>query len=181
MNSGDDKCDVISDKIKKSPELVSPCYFHFFFNFKFNFFSFSKIFSAGITNKLIGAFNKTQPHDENQEIFLLRVNGNQTDLLIDRSAEIFNIKFLNFHGLAPKIFASFENGICYEFVHGVTLNSESVKEEKIWTQIAVKMAKIHKLKLNEEQKKMEPMIKNKTEKYLKLIPEKFSNWEIGER
>jgi ethanolamine kinase len=109
------------------------------------------------------------------------VNGNQTDLLIDREAEKINFKFLHSHELAPKIYAFFENGICYEFIHGVTLNAESVRDEKIWSQIAVQMAKMHKLKLTEDQNKIEPMIKNKTEKYLKLIPEKFSNWEIGER
>lgn len=109
------------------------------------------------------------------------MNGNQTDLLINREAEKLNFKFLRSHGLAPQLYASFENGICYEFIHGVTLNPESVKEEKIWTQIAVQMAKMHKLELSVEKKKMEPMIKNKTEKYLELIPEKFSNWEKGER
>lgn len=91
------------------------------------------------------------------------------------------MKFLHLHGLAPEIFASFENGICYEFIYGETLTSETVKEEKIWKLIAVQMAKMHKLKINEEQMKMEPMIKNKAEKYLSLIPEKFSNWEKSER
>jgi ethanolamine kinase len=149
-------------------------------NFKFHLHP-SQIFSAGITNKLIGAFNKTHPRDDSQEILLIRVNGNQTDLLIDRKAEKLNFQFLHSHELAPKIYAFFENGICYKFIHGVTLNAESVRDEKIWSQIAVQMAKMHKLKLTEDQNKIEPMIKNKTEKYLKLIPEKFSNWEIGER
>lgn len=102
-------------------------------------------------------------------------------MLIDRHAELSNVKFLHLHGLAPALFASFENGICYEFVHGVTLNAESVKEENIWKSIAVRMAKMHKLKLNEEQLNMEPMIKSKAEKYLSLIPERFSNWEKSER
>ena len=91
------------------------------------------------------------------------------------------MKFLHQNGLAPEIFASFENGISYEFIHGVTLSSETVKEEKIWKLVAVQMAKMHKLKLNEEQMKMEPMIKSKAEKYLSLIPEKFSNWEKSKR
>lgn len=91
------------------------------------------------------------------------------------------MKILHAQGFAPKIFASFENGICYEFIHGVTLNPESVKDEKIWKETATQMAKMHKVKLNEKQKLMEPMIKNKTEKFLSLIPKKFSNWEIGER
>ena len=114
-------------------------------------------------------------------MILFRINGNKTDILIDRCAEITNMKLLNFYGFAPKIYATFLNGICYEFIPGIILNVETVKEPEIWKLIATQMAKMHKIPLTNEQKCCDPMIKRVGLKYLELIPDKFTNEEINER
>lgn len=49
------------------------------------------MFTDGITNKLIGCFNTNFPED----VILVRVYGQNTDLLIDRKAETENIKVQN--------------------------------------------------------------------------------------
>lgn len=49
------------------------------------------MFTDGITNKLIGCFNANFPED----VILVRVYGQNTDLLIDRKAETENIKVKN--------------------------------------------------------------------------------------
>lgn len=49
------------------------------------------MFTDGITNKLIGCFNANFPED----VILVRVYGQNTDLLIDRKAETENIKVQN--------------------------------------------------------------------------------------
>ena len=102
-------------------------------------------------------------------------------MLIDRSAEIINMKLLNIYGFAPEIYATYLNGICYNFIPGVILNTDNVNEPSIWKTIATQMAKMHKIPLTSEQKYDEPMIQRVGLKYLELIPETFKNNEINER
>lgn len=128
-----------------------------------------QLFTDGITNKLIGCFSGAD------EVLLVRIYGNNTDLLIDRNAEKVNIAFLHKHGLAPELYATFRNGLVYEFVPGCTLNINSVNERKIWNLVAINMARMHKLPLSAEESTKEPMLKTKTIKFLNLVPEKFSD------
>jgi len=37
----------------------------------------------------------------------------------------------------------FENGICYEFIHGSTLSMETCRSPKVYPIVAAEMAKIH--------------------------------------
>lgn len=111
----------------------------------------------------------------------MRIYGNKTDLLIDRNAEKINIAFLHRHGLAPQLYATFNNGLVYEFVPGVTLNVRNVLEPKIWRLVAENMARMHKLPLSPQEAAKEPMLKTKTIKFLDLIPETFSDPEKHKR
>jgi ethanolamine kinase len=85
------------------------------------------------------------------------------------------------HGLAPQLYATFQNGLAYEFVPGVTLNTQTLWEPKIWRLVAVNMARMHKLPLSDEEAAKEPMLKSKTKRFLDLIPETFSDPEKHQR
>ncbi|KAH9639717.1 hypothetical protein HF086_014475 [Spodoptera exigua] len=107
-----------------------------------------KTLTDGITNKLVSCqFLKSSGE---KEIFLVRIYGNKTDLFIDRSAEIRNIKTLNVLGLAPQIYGIFENGLAYQYYPGITLDTESVTNDNIWPLVATQMAKMHKVQLGKE-------------------------------
>lgn len=106
---------------------------------------------------------------------LVRIYGNKTDLLIDRNAEKLNIAFLHQHGLAPELYATFKNGLVYEFVPGETINTKTVCDPKIWRLVAINMARMHKLPLTAEEASKEPMLKTKTIRFLELIPDTFSD------
>lgn len=138
------------------------------------------MFTDGITNKLVGCFYN-DPESDLSDVILVRIYGNKTDLLIDRNAEKENIQLLHKSGLAPKLYAKFINGLCYEYVPGVTLNTKSIYEPKIWRLVATHMASMHKLPLTAEQAAKEPMLKTKTLKFLDLIPEKFTDAAKEER
>ncbi|KOB75530.1 Choline/ethanolamine kinase [Operophtera brumata] len=114
-----------------------------------------KLFTDGITNKLVACQHSTE-----DEIVLVRIYGNKTDLLIDRNAEIRNIKTLNVLGLAPQVYGIFENGLAYQYYPGVTLNVDTVLDEKVWPLVAKNMAKMHKVDLGKE--------------FLCLLPEPFN-------
>lgn len=102
-------------------------------------------------------------------------------MLIDRNAEKLNIAFLHQHGLAPQLYGTFKNGLVYEFVPGVTLNTETVYEPHIWPLVAKNMARMHKLPLSAQESAKEPMLLTKTLKFLDLIPEVFSDPTKHER
>ncbi|XP_053599660.1 ethanolamine kinase isoform X2 [Plodia interpunctella] len=131
------------------------------------------LFTDGITNKLVACRLCTNV-DENNNVVLVRIYGNKTDLLIDRAAEIRNIKALHALGLAPEIYGIFENGLAYQYYPGVCLNTESVYDDKIWPLVAKQMAKMHKVKLGQEVNQ-EPVLWEKTEQFLSLIPERFTD------
>lgn len=131
-----------------------------------------KIFTDGITNKLIAC--KTEDNGINSEVILVRIYGNKTDLLIDRNAELRNMRILNKVGLAPQIHGAFKNGLAYEYYPGVTLNPKIVLDPKIWTLVAQKMAKMHQVDLGKEVLK-KPMLWDKIEQFLNLLPEPFTN------
>ncbi|XP_063823448.1 ethanolamine kinase [Ostrinia nubilalis] len=131
-----------------------------------------KLFTDGITNKLVACQLNTDHNNEN--IVLVRIYGNKTDLLIDRNAELRNIKTLNKLGLAPQVYGMFENGLAYQYYPGETLTVESVLNPKIWPLVATQMAKMHKVKLAEEIKE-EPMVWDKIEQFLMLLPEPFTD------
>lgn len=52
--------------------------------------------------------------------------------------------------MAPQVYGVFENGLAYQFYPGVTLNIHTVLEPKIWTTVAQRMAKMHKVNLGKE-------------------------------
>lgn len=113
---------------------------------------------------------------------LIRVYGNKTDLLIDRKAETKNIKMLHRYGFAPSLFATFKNGLAYEYVPGVTLKPETVILEDIYTLVAKQMAEMHKV--NHEgiaDHDKVPMLETKIKKFLNLIPDEFTDKKKTER
>ena len=52
---------------------------------------------------------------------LVRVNGIGTEIIIDRDAEKKNMKILQKNGCGSELYAEFNNGISYEYLHGDTL------------------------------------------------------------
>lgn len=113
---------------------------------------------------------------------MIRIYGNNTDLLIDRKAETRNIKLLQRYGFAPRLYATFCNGLAYEYVPGRTLNVDTVKDPNVWPLVARQMAKMHKIKVGETGvKDVEPMLFGKMQQFFKLVPKKFSDPKKQER
>ena len=143
------------------------------------------MFTDGITNKLIGCSYNDLNEDEgtfsseNKDIILIRIYGNKTELLIDRTVELQNIKFLHKHGFAPRLYATFSNGLAYEYVPGVTLTTKTVCDPNISLLVARHMAKMHKIKINSSNE--QPLLWSKMQKFLSLLPEKYSNSRTEER
>ncbi|XP_053678118.1 ethanolamine kinase [Anopheles nili] len=145
-----------------------------------------KLFTDGITNKLVGCFNQPQagPDEsatpEPEDVVLIRVYGNKTDMLIDRCKETENIQLLHRHGYAPALYATFNNGLAYEYVPGVTLTPTTVKCDRVWPLIARRMAQMHKVRpedgtRNGTPTEPVPALPGKIEQLLRLVPDRFTD------
>lgn len=130
-----------------------------------------KTLTDGITNKLVSCQHLGK--EKENDIILVRVYGNKTDLFIDRTAEIRNIKTLNVLGLAPQLYGIFENGLAYQYYPGNTLDVDTVIDDQIWPLVAKQLARMHKVSLGNEIPK-EPFVWDKIEQFLSLIPQPFS-------
>lgn len=91
-----------------------------------------------------------------------------------------NIILLHNENLAPRLYATFKNGLAYEYVPGVTLTTETVIDPKIYALVAAKMAQLHLVKTGNNNSG-EPMLWNKLEQFYNLIPDEFSDVNKQER
>ncbi|XP_014236321.1 ethanolamine kinase 1 [Trichogramma pretiosum] len=131
-----------------------------------------KMFTNGISNKLIGIWHE---NDYNKMV-LVRIYGHKTDLLIDRKEEIKNIRMLHKAGFTHSIYATFNNGIAYEFIEGNTLTVDTIRDLDICKLVAVRLAEMHllkpkKCKLGEDKS----IIWEKTEKFMSIMPKNFAD------
>ncbi|KAK2501678.1 hypothetical protein MC885_010244 [Smutsia gigantea] len=104
----------------------------------------TKRFTDGITNKLVACYVE----EDMQDGVLVRVYGERTELLVDRENEVRNFQLLRAHGCAPKLYCTFQNGLCYEYMRGVALGPEHIREPQLFRLIALEMAKIHAIHAN---------------------------------
>ncbi|XP_038236248.1 ethanolamine kinase 2 isoform X2 [Dermochelys coriacea] len=123
----------------------------------------TKLFTDGITNKLMACYM-----DEGMaDAVLVRVYGRKTELFVDRENELKNFQVLRAHGCAPNLYCTFQNGLCYEFMQGMALGPEHVRQPQIFRLIAWEMAKMHAIHANGSLPK--PSLWHKLHKYLTIM------------
>uniref|UniRef100_A0A8C6VCR1 ethanolamine kinase n=1 Tax=Naja naja TaxID=35670 RepID=A0A8C6VCR1_NAJNA len=127
----------------------------------------TKLFTEGITNKLMACFT-----DENmRDAVLVRVYGRKTELIVDRANELRNFQVLQDNGCAPNLFCTFENGYCYEFMSGKALGPEHIRESSMFRLVAQEMAKMHRIHTNGSLPK--PCLWHRLYKYLNIVKTEF--------
>lgn len=143
-----------------------------------------RTFTDGITNRLVGCFLSHAPND----VLLVRVYGEKTELIIDRKAEKRNMMMMSSRQLAPQLFASFTNGLCYGFTPGSPIDVHMVRDPVISRLIAQKMARMHFIMNIGEQEDYDgpstlsgqrpdsnPWLLSALDRYLTYIPESSSS------
>uniref|UniRef100_A0A8C9W607 ethanolamine kinase n=2 Tax=Scleropages formosus TaxID=113540 RepID=A0A8C9W607_SCLFO len=98
-----------------------------------------KFFTDGITNKLIGCY----VGGAMQDVVLVRIYGNKTELFVDRDNEVKSFRVLQAHRCAPQLYCTFNNGLCYEFLQGTALDPQHIRCPSIFRPIARQLAKYH--------------------------------------
>lgn len=87
---------------------------------------------------------------------------------------------MNSNGYAPKLFATFENGMVYGYVHGEVLNIHTCRDVSVYPLVASMLAKMHKLHYEENFQKV-PIVWNKCERFIELIPDTYSDPDKQQR
>lgn len=111
---------------------------------------------------------------------LIRVYGNKTDLLIDRRKETENIQLLHRHGYAPALYATFANGLAYQYVPGVTLTPDTCQNDAVWPLVARRMAQMHRVQ-PDGPTNPKPDLPAKLDQFLRLVPDCFTDPHKDER
>ncbi|NXA97528.1 EKI2 kinase, partial [Melanocharis versteri] len=128
----------------------------------------TQLFTDGITNKLVACYT-----DEGMaDALLVRVYGRKTELLVDRETELRNFQVLRAHGCAPDLYCAFQNGLCYQFLPGIALGPDHVRDPHIFRLVAREMARVHAIHANGSLPR--PILWQKLHKYLTLVKTELS-------
>ncbi|XP_078405372.1 ethanolamine kinase 1 isoform X1 [Cetorhinus maximus] len=123
-----------------------------------------KTFTDGITNKLVGCYVDQAMED----VVLVRIYGNMTELFVDRNNEVKSFQVLHAHHRAPDLYCAFQNGICYKFIKGTVLNMGLLREPSIFRLVAKEMAQLHSVQ-TDNCYPSEPVLWKTVSKYLTLL------------
>ncbi|XP_037937288.1 ethanolamine kinase [Teleopsis dalmanni] len=141
--------------------------------------------SGNLSESDIESETRNTDSKSSNNVVLVRVYGNKTDLLIDRKAETQNIILLHSYGMAPSLYATFKNGLAYDYVPGVTLDTSSVLRPEIWKLVAHHLAAMHRVVKpqsdNCDKNNHMPMLWKKTQSFFDLVPEKFTDADKHKR
>ena len=135
-----------------------------------------KFFNDGITNRLVGVFMAGDKSD----MVLVRVYGVMTELFVDRKAEIRNIILMSQKGFGGELYATFSNGLAYQYVEGDILNMDSCRNPEVFPEVAKTVARMHR-DASEGSEKAEACIWKKIGQFLELSPDEFPNAEMNAR
>ncbi|CAF2667776.1 unnamed protein product [Rotaria sp. Silwood2] len=102
-------------------------------------------FTEGLTNIILGLFD-TRTLDDESKTLIIKIYGAQTELFIDRQAEINAMRVSSEHGVfSQRVLIQFNNGIIYEYASGKPCSRENVRKENIARLIATKLAQFHNI------------------------------------
>ena len=134
-----------------------------------------RVFEEGITNKLVGVHEE----DEN-DMVVIRLNGNNTELFINRQMEITTMLILCSYGMNPPLYCQFENGLCYGFAPGRVVTLSELSDLAMSRRVAVTLAKLHSLPIP-AMFSPQPTLYRFFSDYLEKIPREFSDPDKAKR
>ena len=136
----------------------------------------SKVFEDGTTNKLVAIYEGNRSLEASgEDTVLLRINGVGTDTFIDRGSELITMTTLHSVGMGPPLYYQLKNGLCYGFVQGRQLDVMELQDAAMMRRIVRAMVKLHLLELPSQFLKREPVLWERMDKWLSMVPERFGD------
>lgn len=135
------------------------------------------IFESGVTNTLVAFYQRELGlHNSGDDVILLRINGEGTDQIINRTDEVVTILSLQKEGFCAPLLAQLANGLCYGFCPGRRLKvHETSSNTVIMRKIAGMMARLHTVEVPSYFKEREPFLWFKIAEMMKSVPTSFED------
>lgn len=130
----------------------------------------AKRFTDGICNVLYGYYEDGK---FTEDVVLFRIDGEGTDLMLDKQQEKEYMQRLHAAGFCPPIYTIFNNGIAYGYVQGETLDVNSMRTEPIRKLIAEEMCRLHAARFDNPPPGYEQQWKKYTFLLMRLSPDGF--------
>lgn len=138
----------------------------------------TRIFEDGTTNKLVAIYDTNKGFEQSgKDVLLVRINGAGTEAYVDRDSELLTMALLHKSGMSPPLYYQLKNGLCYGFIPGKQLDVMDLQDELMMRRIAQAMVRLHLLELPTHFTKREPVLWERMDKWLSMVPEKFSDPE----
>ena len=99
----------------------------------------AKVFGNGITNTIVGIYAE----DAVDQMVLVRINGNGTEVFIKRDLEITCMLSLYKAGFIPPVYCQFINGLCYGYQPGKVITLDEMADLKVARYTAKCFAQLH--------------------------------------
>lgn len=103
--------------------------------------------SGGITNVLL---KLSPPEGSQQSAVAMRVFGDKTEDLIDRTRELRILRILNANGFGAPVLGTFENGRVETFIPYHPLTDSQLSDPQISSAVAVRLAQLHAVSLSDQ-------------------------------
>ena len=137
------------------------------------------VFESGVTNTLVAFYPKEVDLSKltsGDNVVLLRLNGEGTERIINRTDEIISMICLNQAGFCPPVYAQLKNGLCYGFSPGRRLEvHETTDDWVIMKDVAGLTARLHSLDIPSYFKEREHFLWLKINQLLANVPASFSD------
>jgi len=130
-----------------------------------------RVFTDGITNKLVGAWS-----GDKCDTVLIRVYGCGTEKIIDRNMEMENMISYRKLGSGSQLYAIFNNGICYEYLHGDLLCQDTIYQRDVYLSVARGMAQLHSV----ETKTSQPVMWTRLNQFINVCNPECDNRLVTE-
>lgn len=138
------------------------------------------VFESGVTNTLVAFFQKKLGlQNSGSDVILLRVDGEGTECIINRTDEVIAILSLHHEGFCPPLHARLKNGLCYGFSPGRRLKvCETSSNQAIMRKIAGVMAKLHTVEVPHHFKDRVPFLWLKIDEFMMNVPFSFQDEDM---
>ena len=130
-----------------------------------------KVFEGGLTNSLVGV------NCGDEDMLLVRIYGRNTEKIINRDSEVRNLVKLHKCLGTPPVYARFDNGLCYGFAKGRTLQLFEMSDLSMVQRIAKEMARMHAIPLSAEDVKQPLLYSVFFSSWIDEIPESLDTEE----
>ena len=130
------------------------------------------VFSGGISNFLAGIYEEGK---KNEDMVLIRIDGQGTEIFINRDSETVVMVALHRAGLSPPLYCRLKNSICYGFVKGRHFEVGEMRDGAMMRRTTRALAKLHAVEIPAPLRGQKPQVWAKCDEWLGLLPKEYKD------